>query len=128
MIPHYTDHAANERTYLAWVRTAIAVMAFGFLLERFDLFLAFAMAAAPRPAVALNSRATELLGLGLILLGAWMTLLSTLRYRRNRRQIDDTETHGYTDTGPQRALSWLVVVMGVFLAAYVARQLIAVAA
>lgn len=40
MIEHYTDHAANERTFLAWVRTAIAVMAFGFLVERFDLFLA----------------------------------------------------------------------------------------
>ncbi|HEX4173709.1 MAG TPA: DUF202 domain-containing protein, partial [Acetobacteraceae bacterium] len=32
MIGHFTDHAANERTFLAWVRTAIAVMAFGFLV------------------------------------------------------------------------------------------------
>jgi putative membrane protein len=39
MIKNFTDHAANERTFLAWVRTAIAVMAFGFLIERFDLFL-----------------------------------------------------------------------------------------
>jgi putative membrane protein len=29
MIDHFSDHAANERTFLAWVRTAIAVMAFG---------------------------------------------------------------------------------------------------
>jgi putative membrane protein len=29
----YSDHAANERTFLAWIRTAIAVMAFGFLVE-----------------------------------------------------------------------------------------------
>jgi uncharacterized membrane protein YidH (DUF202 family) len=36
MIKRYSDHAANERTFLAWVRTAIAVMAFGFLIERFD--------------------------------------------------------------------------------------------
>ena len=28
MIKNYSDHAANERTFLAWVRTAIAVMAF----------------------------------------------------------------------------------------------------
>jgi len=42
MIKRYSDHAANERTFLAWVRTAIAVMAFGFLIERFDLFLKFA--------------------------------------------------------------------------------------
>ena len=40
MIKRYSDHAANERTFLAWVRTAIAVMAFGFLIERFDLILA----------------------------------------------------------------------------------------
>ena len=39
-IKNYTDHAANERTFLAWVRTSIAVTAFGFLVERFDLFLA----------------------------------------------------------------------------------------
>ena len=41
MIKRYSDHAANERTFLAWVRTAIAVMAFGFLIERFDLFLRY---------------------------------------------------------------------------------------
>ena len=39
MIERYSDHAANERTFLAWVRTAIAIMAFGFLVQKFDLFL-----------------------------------------------------------------------------------------
>jgi putative membrane protein len=42
MIERYSDHAANERTFLAWVRTAIAIMAFGFLVEKFDLFLRIA--------------------------------------------------------------------------------------
>jgi putative membrane protein len=37
MIERYTDHAANERTFLAWVRTSIAIMAFGLLVEKFDL-------------------------------------------------------------------------------------------
>ena len=39
MIRNFRDHAANERTFLTWVRTAIAVMAFGFLIERFNLLL-----------------------------------------------------------------------------------------
>ena len=39
MINRYTDYAANEQTYLAWVRTAITVMAFGSQVEKFDLFL-----------------------------------------------------------------------------------------
>ena len=34
MIRGYTDHAANERTFLAWVRTGIAVIAFGFVIEQ----------------------------------------------------------------------------------------------
>jgi len=33
-----TDHAANERSFLAWVRTGIAIMAFGFLVERSTFF------------------------------------------------------------------------------------------
>jgi uncharacterized membrane protein YidH (DUF202 family) len=39
MIRDYTDHSANERTFLAWVRSGIAVIAFGFVIEKFDLFV-----------------------------------------------------------------------------------------
>ena len=39
MVERYSDDPANERTFLAWVRTAIAIAAFGFLAEKFDLFL-----------------------------------------------------------------------------------------
>ena len=39
MIGGYSDHAANERTYLAWVRTGIAITAFGFVIEKFNLFI-----------------------------------------------------------------------------------------
>ena len=35
----FTDHSANERTFLAWLRTGIAVVAFGFVIEKFNLFL-----------------------------------------------------------------------------------------
>ncbi len=36
----YKDYAANERNYLAWIRTAITVITLGFLMEKFELFLA----------------------------------------------------------------------------------------
>ncbi len=36
---HVTDHLANERTFLAWIRTAIAVMTLGVAINRFALFL-----------------------------------------------------------------------------------------
>ena len=39
MIGDYRDHAANERTFLAWIRTAIAVIAFGIVIEKLNLFM-----------------------------------------------------------------------------------------
>jgi inner membrane protein YidH len=38
MTHDYRDYAANERTFLAWLRTGIAVVAFGFVIERFNFF------------------------------------------------------------------------------------------
>lgn len=44
--PHQTSkvrnrrvHMANKRTFLAWIRTSIAITAFGFVIERFALFV-----------------------------------------------------------------------------------------
>jgi hypothetical protein len=37
MIANYIDHAANERTFLAWVRTGLAVVAFGFFLFKLNV-------------------------------------------------------------------------------------------
>jgi putative membrane protein len=37
MIANYTDHAANERTFLAWIRTELAVAAFGFFIVKLNV-------------------------------------------------------------------------------------------
>jgi putative membrane protein len=68
MIERYSDHAANERTFLAWVRPAIAIMAFGFLVEKFDLFVSIAAREMADKAVAPS------LGGLLVLLGAAMAV------------------------------------------------------
>jgi uncharacterized membrane protein YidH (DUF202 family) len=39
MIAHYTDHAANERTFFAWIRTGLAAAAFGFFLIKLNIFV-----------------------------------------------------------------------------------------
>lgn len=36
---HLSDHLAAERTFLAWIRTGLALMGFGFVVARFGLFL-----------------------------------------------------------------------------------------
>src|ERR1700752_1902186 len=92
MIRGYSDHAANERTFLAWVRTGIAVMAFGFLVEKFDLFLEIAgQTLARHPLSARGQLVGNVAGLILIGLGAATIALALLRFRRTSIEIDNPE-------------------------------------
>ncbi len=125
MIPRFSDHSANERTYLAWVRTAISVMAFGFLLERFDIFLLYASRAAPKAVEGLHTKASQWLGLSLLLVGALMIVGATLRFYRNRRTIEAAESSQYGDSWTARGMAVLLVLMAIFLTLYVARQMAA---
>lgn len=125
MIPHFTDHAANERTYLAWVRTAITVMAFGFLLERFDIFLSYASRAAGKTIPELHVRASEWLGLALLLFGALIVLLATMRFQHNRTQIDSDEIITHGSQLLERVLTAMLILAAGFLVVYVGRQVIA---
>jgi putative membrane protein len=88
MIKRYSDHAANERTFLAWVRTAIAVMAFGFLIERFDLFLRYiAPQAAQRQAAPRNEAFANWAGLAFIVLGIAMIIIAGVRLAKTAKAI-----------------------------------------
>ncbi len=83
MIQRYSDLAANERTFLAWVRTAIAITAFGFLVEKFDLFLAIAGKSLGGPAPSMIGQVVgNVAGLLLILLGGAVMVMAAIRFRR----------------------------------------------
>jgi putative membrane protein len=127
VIPHFSDHAANERTYLAWVRTAIAVMAFGFLIERFDLFLTYASTNASHAArkLHLHLRTTEWIGLLLIVFGALIILLASARFLRNRRDIALARTEAYAGPVGEKLLAAILVLLGLFLVVYVGQELAA---
>ncbi len=124
MIPRYTDHAANERTFLAWVRTDIATIAFGFVIAKFNVFI-LAMEKADQ----VTPREHRLLGklsglLGeydgsvLILIGIMLIALAAVRFIRTGKLIDDQETHSVQHIRTEIAVS-LVLIMAA-LAAYVA--------
>jgi putative membrane protein len=98
MIRSFTDQAANERTFLAWIRTGIAVIAFGFVVEKFNLFV-LALAAASND-VAQRLRAERLAdplagyeGRIFIFVGLALIVLGSLRFARNSKRIADIEMH-----------------------------------
>lgn len=118
MIEHYTDHAANERTYLAWVRTALAFMAFGLVVERFDLLLR-ALPELPRSAASGLSHAA---GLVLILLGVVVLVVSTRRYLHFKKLISTPETREFGASRTDLVLVAIVGLLGACMTLYVIAQ------
>jgi len=80
-------HQANERTMLAWIRTGIALMAFGFAIARFAVFLRQLAAVGPVHAPA-SSLGSKWFGAALVALGMLANLLATIRYAQVRRAIE----------------------------------------
>jgi len=103
---------AAERTLLAWQRSAIALMGFGFVVERFGLFLQMMT----RQPLDLAQRGFSLgLGVLLLVLGAAVALISARQFRQVAKNLDPSVIPpGYwTQIGV-----WLNVVIAVIALAF----------
>src|SRR4051812_43255532 len=89
MITRYTDHAANERTFLAWIRTGLAVIAFGFFLVKLNVFVDVT-GGSPFHAVAEHAVAivARYAGLAMVVTGIAIIGRSSAGFERTRRAID----------------------------------------
>jgi len=113
-------HMANERTFLAWIRTSIGIMAFGFVVEKFALFMkqmsffieksSIVSTLPPAPGY------SAIVGIFLVGFGTLMSLLAFIRYKKVNRQIDEDSYK------PSSILDILllmaVMVVGIFLVIY----------
>jgi putative membrane protein len=125
-IKYFSDHAANERTFLAWVRTSIAVTAFGFLVERFDLFLTLAASSAlDRHITVSRPEFGRVAGLVLIVAGVAMVVLAALRFFKTAKEIDDPAIVPGTGSRLDIALTALLALLGVALFFYLSHAVTA---
>jgi len=94
------DHLANERTFLAYVRTSLAMVGFGFVIARLD----------PRSTLSLAA------GIVMVLGGIAMSVFGVYRYIDERRALIDNRTR---TLGPSAAVA-IAAATGAFglLAAY----------
>jgi putative membrane protein len=112
-IKNFTEHAANERTFLAWIRTALAIMAFGFLLERFDLFLETVGPSLSGGVLSpLGHKLGNIAGLALITAGTAMVALAMIRFIKDAKAIDSDEETKLTRSKLDVALASLLVLLG----------------
>jgi putative membrane protein len=126
MIRGYSDHAANERTFLAWVRTGIAVMAFGFVVEKFNVFLLTMSGVNPLDGgrrlqlERLSGPLGRYEGLALIAIGLVLVVVAATRFVRTSRRLDDQETHSAGGVGPELVLSVTLALIVAGYSAFVA--------
>lgn len=91
-----SDHLANERTMLAWVRTGIGIIAFGFAVVKFSLFVKqvqLALGLSHNGAIPKSHGYSSAIGIALVGVGAITLLLSYLRYRRTEKQLTEGTYH-----------------------------------
>jgi putative membrane protein len=107
------EYLANERTFLAWIRTSIAVISLGFVLARFSLWLqdlSIGMARVP-----LRAHGVSLpLGEALMVFGGLLAVLAAWRYHVVNRAIDENRVK------PDRGLIILIAAAVALLAVVMA--------
>ncbi|MBE9010438.1 DUF202 domain-containing protein [Pseudanabaenaceae cyanobacterium LEGE 13415] len=109
-IDRQREHQANERTFLAWLRTSIALIGFGFAIARFGLFLQQLQRTLtpqePPTDTVLNS---ENLGISLVVFGIVIIAVAAWRYNRVLGQIERG------DYRPSRLTIWVVTAVVMIL-------------
>lgn len=94
---HARELLASERTFLAWIRTSIAVIGFGFAVIKFDAWIGRTQGtaeAATQPPVSIGGF--------MILLGGVLAVLGAIHYRRTNKQIVE---------GKVTASNWLIMLV-----------------
>jgi putative membrane protein len=115
-----SDHLANERTFLAWIRTGVGIMAFGFVVVKFSLFI-------KQISLILNKEITEpsrgysaVIGIVLVAFGVLINLLAYWRYKKVERQLaEDRFQHSSPLT---TVLMAVIFLSGIALVVYLARS------
>ncbi len=124
MIRGYSDHAANERTFLAWVRTGIAVIAFGFVIEKFNLFVLTMASASSLDAghrlqlERVSGPLGRYDGLALVLVGLALIVTAAARFVRTGWRLDDQETHSASSLRAELILSAALALFVAGISAY----------
>ena len=102
------DHLAEERTFLAWIRTGLTLMGFGFVVARFGLFLEALQITRGGSAAQLHAL-SPWIGIAFIAVGVAVNLLSI---RRHLRLVGELNRGQFADHRPSQQ----AVILALFLA------------
>lgn len=109
------EHLANERTFLAWIRTSIALMGFGFVIVKFTLFLK-QLSLLLETSVVPSKGYSSIVGVVMVAIGVIIAFLAFLQYKTNEKQL---KNNYYVSSSMLSLLITLIIILGgVFLVFY----------
>jgi putative membrane protein len=112
-------YLAGERTTLAWIRTGVTLMGFGFVVARFGLFLhELAAARAPRQRSGRGPRLSLWAGVALLLFGVWINLAAMARHIHFRNAFERGEPFATPRITMITVTAVLLGMLGIGLTAY----------
>jgi putative membrane protein len=114
---HLSDHLAAERTFLAWIRTGLALMGFGFVVARFGLFLQELQSI--RVTRVVHSYGLSLwFGTALISVGVVVDVYSSVRYSRLIGHMNASGSITGQRSVTAVAIALFLAVVGIAMAVY----------
>lgn len=113
---NFSDHLANERTFLAWVRTSVGIMAFGFVVVKFTLFVKQLSIVLQKPLAVQGHGYSSIMGISLVGFGALIGMMAFIRYRWMTKQLQDATYR--PSMGLASVVAVGIILMGCLLVAY----------
>ena len=113
---------AAERTLLAWIRTGLTIMGFGFVVARFGLFLSLlaAQRGSPPSPVDATSHLSAFVGIALVVLGALAILFAAYQHRRFISSLPVSDLPVSINRAFPLVVAAVLGVLGLVLALYLA--------
>ena len=87
-LTHLSEHLANERTYLAYLRTSVSLMSFGIAINRFSMYLEQSHDAPSSERFGMKLVSSEQLGIGMVVLGMTLLAWAAVHYDKVLRRIE----------------------------------------
>lgn len=91
------DYLANERTFLAWMRTSIGIMGFGFIVVKFSMFIKHITLIIDGQISLSELSDSGVIGMLLVIIGVLTAIMALVNYQRIKKQL---QTGDYSSSNP----------------------------